>query len=182
MSPGVHLHVYLNDWLIWADSPQLANSKVQLVIGVLHHLGWLINFECQPRTFIKMHFWTQDFMAAPLPEMRTNVQAILAHWRFATTVSALDLHRMMSTIQYMAPLVPRDWLRFRPISIGELFAPGTKRGLVRMLPHNRLGPSSSGLMDFPNSLPRIVAPDVWYRYNTVYVCVPALMGGATGRP
>ena len=54
-------------------------------------------------------------MVAPLPEMRIKVQAILDHWRFATVVSALDVHRMMDTIQYMAPLIARGCLCCRPI-------------------------------------------------------------------
>ena len=42
---GVCLHICLNDWLIRALSPQLASFQAQLVIWVLHHLGWLINFD-----------------------------------------------------------------------------------------------------------------------------------------
>ena len=39
-------------------------------------------------------FWTQDFTVAPLPKMRTKVQSILDHWRWAETLSALDIHRI----------------------------------------------------------------------------------------
>ena len=40
-----HGNVYLDDWLIWVDSPQMASSQAQLVMRVLHHLGWIINHE-----------------------------------------------------------------------------------------------------------------------------------------
>ena len=42
---GTHLHVYLDDWLIWAGSPAQVSFSMQLVIWVLHHLGWLIKAE-----------------------------------------------------------------------------------------------------------------------------------------
>ena len=69
----------------------------------------------QEFNFIGMHFRTQDFIIAPLPKMLTKVQSIINHWCLADTVSALDLHKMLGTIQYMAPLVPRGCLRFRAI-------------------------------------------------------------------
>ena len=47
--------------------------------------------------------------------MWTKVQAILDHWRFVTAVSALDIHRILDTIQYMASLVPWGQLHFWPI-------------------------------------------------------------------
>ena len=47
--------------------------------------------------------------------MQTKVQSIIHHWRLADTVSALDIHKMLGTIQYMVPLVPRGRLRFRLI-------------------------------------------------------------------
>ena len=47
--------------------------------------------------------------------MWIKVQSIINHWRLADTVSALDIDKMLGTIQYMAPLVPRGRLRFWPI-------------------------------------------------------------------
>ena len=58
----------------------------------------------------------QDFTVAPLLKMRVKVQSIIVHNRsVATSILGLDMHRMLGTIQYMAPLVPRGRLRFRPI-------------------------------------------------------------------
>ena len=52
---GVRLHVYLDDWLILADSPEMASSHAQLVMRVLRHLGWIIRFEISKLT------WKQEF-------------------------------------------------------------------------------------------------------------------------
>ena len=65
--------------------------------------------------FICMDFRTSDFTIAPLPKMLLKVQKILDHWRLSSTVSALDVHRLGDVIQYMALLVLRGQLHFRPI-------------------------------------------------------------------
>ena len=70
---GIGLHVYLEDWLILADSPQVASAHAQLVIRVLRHLGWMINYRKSEPTqdfqLIGMHFRAQDFTVAPLLKM-----------------------------------------------------------------------------------------------------------------
>ena len=84
---GVRLRVYLDDWLIWASSPAQAQLHANLVIRVLQHLGWIINFdksELEPRQafdFIGMQFNTRTHTMAPLPKMRFKVQNTLDHWR-----------------------------------------------------------------------------------------------------
>ena len=94
-SAGVHLHVYLDDWLIQADSPEMVSSHLQLAIQVLHPLRWMINFHKSELTptlgcmFIGMHFRTWNFTMASLPKMQIKVRAIINHWRSATTVSIL---------------------------------------------------------------------------------------------
>ena len=40
---GVKLHVYLDDWLIRADTPEQAQLHAQTIIRVLQFLGWIIN-------------------------------------------------------------------------------------------------------------------------------------------
>ena len=126
---AISLHVYLEDWLIYADSPRMAIYHAQLLIRVLRHLDdQFSEIRTRPYTrfpafqFIGMQFRTQDFTMPPLSKMHLKVQAILNHWCWATTVSALDVHRMLGTIQYMAPLVPQGRLLFRPIQWWALTA------------------------------------------------------------
>ena len=82
---GVKLHVYLDDWLIRADTPEQAQLHAQTTIRVLQFLGWIINFEKSDLTpsqefqFIRMQFNTRQFTVAPLPNMRLKVQSILQH-------------------------------------------------------------------------------------------------------
>ena len=84
---GVRLHVYLEDCLIRTLSPAQAQLHANLVIRVLQHLGWIINFdksELQPSQtfdFIGMQFDTCTHTMVPLPKMRVKVSNTLNHWR-----------------------------------------------------------------------------------------------------
>ena len=118
---GIKLHVYLNDWLIRASSAVQARTLADLVLQVLQHLGWVINFSksdlvpSQQFDFIGMQFNTCVYTVAPLPKMRVKIQNTLDHWRSHPLISARDLHRLLGMLTFMATLVPRGRLRLRPI-------------------------------------------------------------------
>ena len=42
---GVKLYIYLDDWLIRADTPEQAQLHAQTTIRVLQFFGWIINYE-----------------------------------------------------------------------------------------------------------------------------------------
>ena len=118
---GIKLHVYLDDWLIRASSTVQARTHADLVLQVLQHLGWVINFSksdlvpSQQFDFIGMQFNTCAYTVAPLPRMRVKIQNTLDHWRSHPLISARDLHRLLGMLTFMATLVPRGRLRLRPI-------------------------------------------------------------------
>ena len=118
---GIKLHVYLDDWLIRASSAVQARTHADLVLQVLQHLGWVINFSksdlvpSQQFDFIGMQFNTCAYTVAPLPKMRVKIQNTLDHWRSHPLISARDLHRLLGMLTFMATLVPRGRLRLRPI-------------------------------------------------------------------
>ena len=118
---GVKLHVYLDDWLIRADTPEEAQLHSQTTIKVLQFLGWIINFEksdltpSQDSQFIGMQFNTRSFTVAPLPKMRVKVQSVLQHWMANPNITARDLHRLLGMLVFMASLVRRGRLRLRPV-------------------------------------------------------------------
>ena len=118
---GVKLHVYLDDWLIRADTPEEAQLHSQTTIKVLQFLGWIINFEKSDLTpsqdfqFIGMQFNTRRFTVAPLLKMRVKVQSVLQHWMANPNITARDLHRLLGMLVFMASLVRRGRLRLRPV-------------------------------------------------------------------
>ena len=118
---GVKLHVYLDDWLIRADTPEEAQLHSQTTIKVLQFLGWIINFEKSDLTpsqdfqFIGMQFNTWRFTVAPLPKMRVKVQSVHQHWMANLNITARDLHRLLGMLVFMASLVRGGRLRLRPV-------------------------------------------------------------------
>ena len=118
---GVKLHVYLDDWLIRADTQEQAQLHAQTTIRVLQFLGWIINFEKSDLTpsqdfqFIGMQFNTLRFTVAPLPKMCLKVQSVHQHWMTNPNITARDLHRLLGMLVFMASLVRRGRLRLRPV-------------------------------------------------------------------
>ena len=116
---GVKLHVYLDDWLIRADTPEQAQLHAQTTIKVLQFLGCIIKIEKSDLTpsqdfqFIGMQFNTRRFTVAPLPKMRVKVQSVHQHWMANPNITARDLHRLLGMLVFMASLVRRGHLRLR---------------------------------------------------------------------
>ena len=118
---GVKLHVYLDNWLIRADTPEQAQQHAQTTIKVLQFFGWIINFEKSDLTpsqdfqFIGMQFNTRRFTVAPLPKMRVKVQSVHQHWMANPNITARDLHRLLGILVFMASLVRWGRLRLHPV-------------------------------------------------------------------
>ena len=118
---GVKLHVYLDDWLIRADSPEQAQLHALTTIRVPQFLGWIINFEKSDLTpsqdfqFIGMQFNTRRFTVAPLPKMHLKVQSVHQHWIANPNITARDLHRLLGMLVFMASLVRRGRLHLNPV-------------------------------------------------------------------
>jgi len=45
ISRNQDLCLYLDDWLLVADNKELALQQSQMVVSLLQHLGWLVNFK-----------------------------------------------------------------------------------------------------------------------------------------
>ena len=112
--------VYLDDWLIHADTPEQAQLHAQMTISPLQYLGWIINFEKSDLTpsqdfqFIGMQFNTRQFTVVPLTKMRLKVHSV-QHWMTNPIITAHNLHRLLGMVVFMATLVPRGGLRLHPV-------------------------------------------------------------------
>ena len=115
----VKLHVYLDDWLIRADTPEQAKLHARQPSGCSSFsagssttrsptASQKINFR-----FIGMQFNTRRFTVAPLPKMRLKVQSVNQHWMIDPNITARDLHRLLGILVFMASLVRWGRLRLR---------------------------------------------------------------------
>ena len=110
---GVKLNVYLDCWLICTSSPVQARTHANLVLQVLQHLRWVINFSesdlppSQQFNFISMQFSMCTYIMASLPQLGVKIQNTLDHCRSHPRVTARDLHRLLGMLTFMATLVLR---------------------------------------------------------------------------
>ena len=138
------LHVYLDDWLIRADTPEQAKLHAQTTIRVLQFLGWIIKYE--KSDFVPSQDFSSSsggsstldfFTVASLPKMRRKVQSIHQHW---ITDPNRDLHRFLSVLVFMALLVRRRRLCSSPgSSVGHHSMVPEDRELVRPDPSSSVG-------------------------------------------
>ena len=186
---GIKLHVYLDDWLIRASSTVQARTHADLVLQVLQHLGWVINFSksdlvpSQQFDFIGMQFNTCAYTVAPLPRMRVKIQNTLDHWRSHPLISARDLHRLLGMLTFMATLVPRGRLRLRPIQwwASRDMVPGDGV-LVRQDFSDSDHSPSGGLVGLSCGAAGGFTECPRDRDNFIHRCLQSRMGGAAGLP
>ena len=125
----VKLHVYLNYWLICTSSPIQARTHANLILRVLQHLGWVINFsksDLSPSqfNFICMQFSMSTYTVTPLPKMGSKSRT---HWKSHPRITARDLHKILGFFTFMSTLVPRDQLCLHAQSSDGHQKPGVRR-------------------------------------------------------
>ena len=180
---GVKLHVYLDDWLIRADTPEQAQLHDQTTIRVLQFLGWIINFEKSDLTpsqdfqFIGMQFNTRRFTVAPLLKMRLQVQSVHQHWIANPNITARDLHRLLGMLVFMALLVRRGRL---PSSaspmVGRHSMVPEDRELVQPDSSSTVGSVRGGMVVIPSSPARSTPRHQGDGSNSLHRCVQFGLG------
>ena len=179
---GVKLHIYLDEWLIRADTPEQDQLHAQTTIRVLQFLGWIINFEKSDLTpsqdfqFIRMQFNTRRFTVAPLPKMRLKVQSVHQHLMANPNITARDLHRLLGMLVFMASLVRRGWLRLRPVQWWAATAWSEDRELVRPDSSSTVGSVRGGMVVIPNSPARSTPRHQGDGSNYLHRCVQFGLG------
>ena len=100
----VKLHVYPNYWRICTSSPVQARTHANLILRVLQHLGWVINFSksdlssSQQFNFIGMQFSMSTYTVTPLPKMGSKSRT---HWKSHPRVTARDLHKILGILTFI---------------------------------------------------------------------------------
>ena len=125
---GVKLHVYLDDWLIRADTPEQAKLHAQTPSGCSSFLAGssfsrsLISHQVKTSSSSGCSSTLDVSQWAPLPKMHLKVQSVHQHWMANPNITARDLHRLLGMLVFMALLVRRGRLRLRPVQWGAATA------------------------------------------------------------
>ena len=93
---------------------------------------------------------------------------ILDHWRWAPSISAEDMHRMIQNHAVHSSIGAQQQVTYLPNAVVGIqgMAPNY-RGLVLAYPGSRMGFTPIGLMGFPSGLPRFAISNVWNRFNAL---------------
>ena len=160
--------------------PIQARTHANLVLRVLQHLGWVINFSksdlspSQQFNFIVMQFSMCTNTVTPLPKMESKSRT---HWKSHPLVTARDLHKILGILTFMSSLVPRDQLCLHAQSSDGHQRPGVRRQ----------GPGQTGFQwPWPFSMRRLGGPPLQCcrglteclrgRDHSLYRCLQPQMG------
>ena len=88
---GVCLHVYLDDWLIWADSLEMASSHVQLM---------------RPYENL-VSLFDDNTAASTIISHRTSVGSVLKHWKYDPTIDP-NVKMLLRGIRFDRPVQQRS--------------------------------------------------------------------------
>ena len=127
------LHVYLDDWLIRADTPEQAQLQAQTTFRCSS--SWLDLQLREVRSHTKSRLpvhWDavqhSTFHSGALPKMRLKVQSVHQYWMTNWNITARDFHRLLGMLVFMGFAGPA---RTAPSSFGPIV------GRHSMVPEDR---------------------------------------------
>ena len=118
---GVHLHRYLDDWLIRAPSPQIAREHTHLVLNTFQQLGFLVRLEKSDLTprrafvFLGVHFDTLSATVAPPEDKITGLLQLLQEILPMPRLRVRLYLRLLGILNHLAEYIPLGRLYLRPL-------------------------------------------------------------------
>ncbi|XP_076438995.1 uncharacterized protein LOC143277910 [Babylonia areolata] len=119
-SKGIRLRVYLDDWLILAESKALCQHHLSLVRNQCQALGFLMNTEkselepSQQFKFLGMAIDSVSMTIRPAMPCLHRLHSLLSHLSQAVSASARELACLLGFMESLAALVPLGRLHKRP--------------------------------------------------------------------
>ena len=120
LQKGVHIHQYLDDWLIHASTRAACQEQTKILVALVHRLGWIINVQkselvpMQEFDFLGYHYNLATARVCPTTDRRQKLNACLLP---LLTASQVPVRTFMSVIGLLAStekLVPQGKLQMRP--------------------------------------------------------------------
>ena len=123
---GIRLRVYIDDWLLLADSVIACRQQAQVVLDLCMSLGFVLNEEktdlvpSQQFLYLGMAFNTVDWTVAPSPQRIVRLLDSLSLARASESVSARCLASILGSMESMSLLLSLGRLHKRKVQ--RLFA------------------------------------------------------------
>ena len=118
---GFTMHMYLDDWLIRAQSPELVSSQLEWVLDLCSRLGLRVNFlksdlvPSQDFTFIGYRFVTQSHRVYPPQKWIDILAPLLDSFLTSRAHTAFMWQRLLGLLASTEKLVPLGRCHMRGI-------------------------------------------------------------------
>ena len=120
-SMGIRIRMYLDDWLVLADSQERCGRHMNTLLAATSHLGFLTNVGKSDLTpsqrfcYLGMQFDTVSFTVTPVQRRVDRLLKRLSGMSEASQVSARQMMGLLGTLESLAPLVPLGRLHKREL-------------------------------------------------------------------
>ena len=117
----IKLHIYLDDWLIRAESPELCKLHAAEILTLTQELGFVINLSkselvpTQQFDFLGEHFDLALGLVCPSRELWDKIQSELGQFALASSVTARKFLRLLGLMNSTADVVELGRLHMRPL-------------------------------------------------------------------
>ena len=118
---SIRVHLYLDDWLVRADSREALLRDAQYVLNVVTRLGLIINVKkshlvpSQRFQFLGMAFDLETGLVRPSLENRHKISVWIQCLRDYRVVLARDYLSFLGLLSHAADFIPLGRLRLRPL-------------------------------------------------------------------
>ena len=108
LSKGIRIHVYLDDWLMRASSPEEAERASQEMVSLLTSLGWMINYKkselipTQIFNFVGYQYDLSRALVRPTQDRWSKLQSV---------ISSANNHNVIAVRELMSLLVRQQLVR-----------------------------------------------------------------------
>ena len=120
-SKGIRIRMYLDDWLILAQSKEECARHTEEVVRITQALGFRLNWKKsslvpdQRFTYLGMSFDTQAFKVFPTEERLDRLASLLGTLLNAPSASARKLYALLGQMESLAPILPLGHLHKRKL-------------------------------------------------------------------
>ena len=118
---GVHIHVYLDDWLVRSQSRNQLLQIVPRILELLKSLGWIVNLKksrltpSQTFEYLGLSFDTRKATVRPADHLVLKASEKVTRLRSSLTTSPREIQSALGLFNFMADYARLGRLKLRPI-------------------------------------------------------------------
>ena len=116
---GIRVHAYLDDWIIWADSPGHSLQHTRQTTQLIQSLRWTVNWKksmldpSRILNFLGLHFNLERAIVSPPDPFLDSLTSVLSRLSTSTAMPAYKISSITCRISHLAPFIHYERLHLR---------------------------------------------------------------------